>query len=107
MKNLKSEATESEFKLSRHFCENWYRRVGNWPDVEAVKHYIAESVEVQHCKDLLEVDGRPCRILAIYYHPELELVMMIDHISDTAVTVLNRKCLEERGKSGRFTCQGD
>ena len=94
----------SEFKLSKHFCENWYARVGNWPNVEAVKRYISEAVKVQHCRELQETDGSPYRMLAVYWHPGLKLVMTIDHISETAVSVLSEENWT-RGSHGRFNLE--
>jgi hypothetical protein len=79
---------DNELSLSRHFCEKWEKRVGNLPTVLAVKKYIYESVRVQDCRDLKKCNGENFRMLAIYWHPELDLVMKVDHINNRAVSCL-------------------
>lgn len=76
--------------LTRHFEKRWLAQVGNWPTVEAITHYLAHSVQVQWCEDFIRLDGTPFRMLAIYWHPELDIVMKIDQIERVAVTVLSR-----------------
>ena len=85
--------------LSKHFCENWERRVGGMPTIEAVRQVMDESVKVQHCKDLVDQVGRACRQLAVYWHPDLHIIITVDHISETAVSVLSR---EQTTRSKRY-----
>lgn len=80
-----------DLTLTRHFEQRWLERVGNWPTVEAIAHYLAHSVQVQWCEDFIRPDGTPFRMLAIYWHPELDIVMKIDQIERVAVTVLSRE----------------
>jgi hypothetical protein len=80
-----------ELTLSKHFTKRWLQRVGNWPTAEAVRHFLQHSVRVQPCQDLVRKDGRPYRVLAIYWHPELDLVIKVDTTNWTAVTVLSRE----------------
>jgi hypothetical protein len=77
--------------------------VGNLPTVPAVKKYIYESVRVQGCRDLKKCNGENFRMLAIYWHPELDLVMKVDHINNRAVSVLSKKNFEKR--NGYFSKQ--
>lgn len=81
--------------LSKHFTERWVERVGNWPTPEAVQHYMNQSVRVQHCRDLIDTDGRHYRVLGIYWHPELDLVIKVDEKKRVAVTVLSRELYKE------------
>ncbi|MEW6670198.1 MAG: hypothetical protein AB1427_00760 [Thermodesulfobacteriota bacterium] len=80
-----------ELSLTRHFEQRWLERVGNWPTPEAINHYLAHSVQVQWCEDFVRPDGTPFRMLAIYWHPELDIVMKIDQVERVAVTVLSRE----------------
>jgi hypothetical protein len=75
--------------LTRHFSQRWQERVGNYPTVEAIANYIRHSVRVQGCEDLTRKDGSPFRMLAIYWHPALDLVIKVDGIRNAAVTVLS------------------
>lgn len=77
--------------LSKHFCENWENRVGNWPTVKTVCSIIKQSVRVQVGRELKDLDGTPFRMLAIYWHPELDIIVKIDRVKNTAVTVLTRE----------------
>lgn len=79
-----------ELTLTKHFIDRWMERVGNWPTVEAVSHFLAQSVKVQGCLDLMHPDGTPFRMLAIYWHPELDLLIKMDTTCNAAVTVLSR-----------------
>ncbi len=77
--------------LSKHFCENWEARVGNWPTEKMVRSIIKQSVRVQVGRELKDLDGTPFRMLAIYWHPDLDIVVKIDRVKNTAVTVLTRE----------------
>lgn len=79
-----------EVILTKHFTERWMQRVGNWPTQAAVMHFLRNSVRIQTCKELLCQDGTPHRVLAIYWHPDLDLVMKVDTTNWTAVTVMSR-----------------
>jgi hypothetical protein len=85
----------SDLKLSKTFCEIWRRHSGRWPTVETVSRILAESKKVQRCKDLKQPDGKPFRLLAIYWHPKLNLIIKIDQIKNTAVTVISPKMYSE------------
>ena len=76
--------------LTQHFTRRWMQRVGNWPTPEAVRHYLAHSVCIQPCRDLMHPDGTPFRVLAIYWHPDLDLVIKVDTERKAVVTVMSR-----------------
>ncbi len=76
--------------LTKHFTKRWMQRVGNWPTVEAVNHYLKQAVKVQGCQDFIRPNGQPFRVLAIYWHPELDLVIKVDSFTQAAVTVFSR-----------------
>lgn len=79
-------------RLSEHFIANWRQRVGGRPSIELVRKIMAEGIKLQHCRDLTEADGSSYRILAWYWHPELAVVISVDHISETVVSVLSPAC---------------
>lgn len=64
--------------------------MGGQPTIEGVRKLIDEAVKVQHCKDLIDRAGMTCRQLAVYWHPDLSVIITVDHISETAVSVLSR-----------------
>ncbi len=73
--------------LTKNFVDKWQERVGNWPTPEAVRAYLSQSVKVQQCQNLMRLDGSPFRMLAIFWHPELDLVIKVDTDEHVAVTV--------------------
>ena len=77
--------------LSKHFCENWEKRVGNWPTEEMVLKILKDGVRVQVGRELKDLDDTPFRMLAIYWHPELDIIVKIDRVKNMAVTVLTRE----------------
>ncbi|SDU27182.1 hypothetical protein [Desulfobacula phenolica] len=72
-------------RLSWHFINNWRDRVGNEPTVGAVKAIIRESIIIQKGRQIKE----DYRSLTRYCHFGLNLIISIDHISGTAVSVLS------------------
>jgi hypothetical protein len=78
-------------KLSKHFVENWERRVGGMPTPALVNEIIRRSVFVQRGKELRTKKGEPFRMLAIYWHPDLDIVLRIDTADNVAVSVLSRE----------------
>ncbi|MBN1104728.1 MAG: hypothetical protein JXL84_15020 [Deltaproteobacteria bacterium] len=80
-----------DLTLTRTFEEHWLKRVGNWPTPEAVSNFVENSVKVQRCEDLVRADGRPFRMLAIYWNPDLDLIIKVDDAEGRAVTVINRR----------------
>ncbi|BBO80199.1 hypothetical protein DSCO28_07650 [Desulfosarcina ovata subsp. sediminis] len=76
--------------LSKHFCQRWQERVGNWPTIDAVRHYLTQSIVVQGGKSLMTFNGSPHRVLALYWCPEIETIMAVDTVQNMAVTVYSR-----------------
>lgn len=76
--------------LTDHFIENWQIRVGNLPTRPMVREIIRQSVPVNPCIDLYDQSGRPYRVYAIYWHPDLDLIIKVDKVAWRAITVLSR-----------------
>ena len=89
-----------ELSFARHFEDNWQRRVGGYPTRKMVEQLINRSVRIQRCQKVIR-HGEPYRILAIYWHPELDLIIKLDPIDNCAVTVLSRACWSWDGKDTR------
>ena len=74
---------------TKHFREQWVDRVGGTvPGPETIGRLIDECVFCQKQRDLFTPRGVPYRVLAVYWHPELNLVIKVDQASGRAVTVL-------------------
>ena len=74
---------------SEHFCEQWEDRVGGpVPSASALGRMIEESVFCQKQRDLFTPRGVRYRVLAVYWHPERDLVLKVDETAGKAVTVL-------------------
>ena len=78
-------------QLSKHFCDNWRRRVGGEPLEDTVRAIIHNSIRLQECRVFLLDTGRPYKRLALYWHPELDLVISVDTCREVAVSVLSRQ----------------
>ncbi len=86
-------------KLTAHFHENWSKRVeGPVPEPDRIEEMIAESVIVQRFKAFTLRNGFYYKRLAIYWNPELGIVLKIDEGLGNAVSVMSAKCLEEKKK---------
>jgi hypothetical protein len=83
-------------RLSEHFVENWKLRVGTVPTEPLVTRILEDSVMVQKCFDVPQGNGVRRRMLAIYWHPVLDLILKIDEIRQVAVTVLSKQNHEAR-----------
>ncbi|MCF6246901.1 MAG: hypothetical protein L3J69_06015 [Desulfobacula sp.] len=80
-------------RLSKHFMENWRKRVGNDPTIGIVKMIIQDGIRVQ--------EGRAFGIkktLSYYWHPDLNIIISIDRFSNTAVSVLSKANMPVHGK---------
>ncbi|MBA3012945.1 MAG: hypothetical protein KKF12_18505 [Proteobacteria bacterium] len=75
-------------RLSKHFIDNWYERVGNYPTEEMIKGIILDSVVIQKGLKLKKLDNTPFNTLTNYWHPDLKLILRIDCFTNTAVSVL-------------------
>lgn len=97
-------------QLSKHFCENWEKRVGNQPTSAGVAAFIRASVKVQQTQDLIDEQGEPVRILSVFWNPDLNLIITVDAVRRTAVSVLSRENLpsakDENFSTNRRTRDG-
>ncbi len=83
-------------KFSWHFIDNWRQRVGGAPTELLIREIIRRSVRVQSCKSFRLKNGEEYRRLALYWHPDMDVIISIDHIDQKAVSVLSRKLYEEK-----------
>ena len=88
-----------EVTLTRHFEQRWMERVGNWPTPDAIAHYISQSVKIQTHQTLILEDGLPHQVPAIYWHPELNIVMLVDEsVTMRLVTLLTENNRKKKGR---------
>jgi len=86
-------------RLSKHFVENWALRVGGEVSPEAVERVMAESILVQPARDFRIAHGQRYRRLAIYWNPDRDLILKVDHAREVAVTVLSPMCRRGRART--------
>lgn len=84
--------------LTRHFKKRCLERVdGPPPSEEELEHYIHESVLLLRHRDVRTPHGKLLyRALAMYWNPAMDIVIKVDALNKTAVTVLSPKLLEDR-----------
>jgi len=61
---------------------------GDVPSPDTLSRLIRESVFCQKQRDLFTPRGVRYRVLAVYWHPERDLVIKVDESACLAVTVL-------------------
>ena len=87
--------------LSEHFKENWRARVGNEAHPQVVERIMRDGVIVQYPRQVRTPEGVPFVVLAIYWDPELDIVVKVDPYQEQvrAVSVLvgNGKNYRNRG----------
>lgn len=91
-------------KLTLNFCDNWQYRVGNWPTAEMVQAILDQSVTIHPSMQLYQKDGSEYRVFAIYWHPELDLVIKTDETEANdkrALYVYSKDNYIERNHLGR------
>ena len=73
--------------LSTHFVDNWRIRVGGAdPAPSTVQGILHDSVRV--CRGFALAQHEPfSHSLAIYWHPELNLILKVDDLTNVAVSV--------------------
>ena len=77
-------------ELTKHFVQRWQERVGGVPNLMMVKAIMDESAPILNCIEFRDRCGfRRCQP-AIYWHPDLQLVLKIDHVSGAAISVMSR-----------------
>ena len=75
--------------LSKEFEEKWLENIGApLPTSNEINQIISESIIVQKQLDLFTSQGRRYRVLAIYWHPEREIVFKVDHKLGKVVLLL-------------------
>jgi len=90
--------------LSRHFRENWEKRVGGDAKLVEVQKALREGVLVQRGRHYRQPDGRPHRTLSIFLYRGV--VYTIDEFKGVAVSVftdkLSNPCFRDelRGREG-------
>jgi len=79
-------------QLSKHFCEQWERYFnGKAPTPGQVIRIIGQSIWLQKCCLLYDVDGTQHKQLATYWHPDRKLVIKVDWLENKVVTVITPK----------------
>lgn len=75
--------------LTRHFIDNWKKRVSNGiaPDIQAVLSLLSGSIRIQKGRRFMLQNGEPYTTLSLYWHPELRIVVSIDPVTLRCVTV--------------------
>lgn len=92
----------SRLQLTRHFREQWaLRGNGPVPAPEDVAVLIREAVRVQNFRVAFTAKGFRLKILAMYWHPEQNLILKVDELRDTVVTVLT-PATERDGKNAQY-----
>ena len=90
----------NDLHLSKHFRERWQERIGKPPPVEEIKRFMSDSVKVNPCMLLYRKDGSPFMVLAAFWNPKLDLIIKVDMIDRTAVTVLSEENLRSSKLKG-------
>ncbi|MDP3284737.1 MAG: hypothetical protein Q8M56_09960 [Desulfobacterales bacterium] len=78
--------------MSRHAREQWVARVGGDPPRD-IAPLLEECVIMQQCRDYYTSRGRACRVLALYWHPDREIMFKVDTKHNVVVTVVTKKTL--------------
>ena len=80
------------WELSRKFEEKWLENIGPLlPTPDEIDQMVHESIIVQKQKDLFTSSGRLYRVLAIYWHPDREIVFKVDHQKGKVVMLITGK----------------
>lgn len=86
---------DNGLRLSKHFCENYEKRVGVPPDLDGIKTIIAGSVVVQKGKDFRLKNDRIFNTLSIYWNPKVRIIITVDERKSMAVSVFASKVLND------------
>ena len=82
-------------KMSKHFIENWEKRVGNTPSIPMIKDIISKSVRVQKFKKYFLANKGIFVRLAVYWCPELNIIITLDQSTHKLVSVLTPDAVKE------------
>ena len=75
--------------LTVEFEKKWLENIGPLPTSDEIDQMINESIMVQKQMNLFTSRGRLYRVLAIYWHPEREIVFKVDHKFWKAVSLFS------------------
>lgn len=77
------------FRLTKHFIQNWRKRVGTDPAVGEVNTIINQAVRIQKGR---KVPGRfkVFKVLSIYWHANQALIITVDPFSRSVVSVYSQ-----------------
>jgi len=92
-------------RLSKHFIDNWRKRVGPIPDSKEVDDIIRQAVRVQKGKKAVTRFSF-IKTLSIYWHVDLDLIITVDHFTRTIVSVYSKKNMPEDRKLRIGEAQG-
>ena len=92
-------------RLSKHFVENWRKRVGNSPTAKGVDDIIRQSVRVQKGKKAITRFSF-IKTLTIYWHADLNLIITVDHFTRTVVSVYSKNNMPQDRKLTIGEAQG-
>jgi len=70
------------------------------PTSDEINQMINESIIVQKQRDLFTSRGQLYRVLAIYWHPEREIVFKVDHKKRKVVLLITRGKEKKEDSSG-------
>lgn len=84
-------------RLSKHFIENWEKRVGAIPAPADVQRMTHQAVRLQKGFRVFQ-RGRWFNTLSLYWHTGLDLVISIDHFTGTAVSVYSKTMNQNTGR---------
>lgn len=76
-------------KLSKHFVENWRKRVGCVPSDDDIRRRINQAVRIQKGRRIRGMYSF-VKTLSIYWETGLDLIITVDHFTDTVVSVYSR-----------------
>ena len=90
----------NDILLTPHFVRNWKRRVGSAPAVSMVLAIIRNGIRVHEGRELRDLVNQRYVMLAVYWQPDLDLVINIDTTVRPwrAVSVLSRENLPKPPK---------
>lgn len=77
--------------LTKHFKENWAKRVKDGISLDEINKIINKSLVVQKGQMFYRESGQSYNTLSIFWHPDLDLVITVDPFRQTFVSVLSRE----------------
>ncbi len=82
-----------QIEMSRHARVKWRSNIGSSPpEGLEITHKIRNSVRIQGQRDVFNKYGHRVRILALYWLPQDNIILKVDHVTRKVVTILFPKC---------------